>query len=78
GFALRWSVKDSFWNYVTAAGGEIAPGDGAGIDGTAAVFPLVAGTPAHESPLRFHGSVRSTAHHGMLSITVRDPEIHWE
>lgn len=77
---LRWAVKASFVEYVRSNGGQIELAGGArdedgefafprGVDGLQFDGELPRGTA------KFTGSVRFTAHGGMLDLTIANPEI---
>src|SRR5690242_16345346 len=83
GATLAWGVKQSFRNYVEAAGGQIDTGEGAtrGKDGVfsfaaSAGDGLMLGVDGRLTGHgRFVGEVRMTAHGGMLSVAIADPEV---
>lgn len=76
--SLRWAVKDSFARYVAvvAAGTtETCAGASASADGTFR-WPLGAVTRDDDRwVLEFTGSVHFVAHHGLLDVDLRDPEL---
>lgn len=83
--ALYWGVKESFRNYVEGAGGQIEAAEGAarGVDGVF-VFGGVSGGALTvdadgklEGRLNFIGEVRMTAHGGMLSVSLADPDLEF-
>jgi hypothetical protein len=80
---LEWGVKQSFRNYVEAAGGVIEIGDGVerAADG-AFVFAAAPGEgltwsvgDRPEGLGRFVGEVRFEAHGGMLKVFLADPQV---
>ncbi len=76
GFA--WSVKDSFLSYVSGMrDGDIAWDAGASVTNDGEFyFPLRAAHRATDAlMLLFCGSVRFTAHHGLLSVSITNPRI---
>lgn len=82
---LYWGVKESFRNYVEGAGGQIETAEGAarGVDG-GFVFGGVPGGELTfsedgkpEGRLNFIGEVRMTAHGGMLSVSIADPDLEF-
>lgn len=76
GFA--WSVKDSFLQYIRGMrDGDISWSAGAAVTSSGEFFfPLadVRRTPTG-AMLSFRGIVTFTAHHGLLSVSVRQPRI---
>lgn len=80
---LTWGVKQSFRNYVQAAGGTIGTGDGTGRDAEGAfVFQAAPGEgltlDAEGRPTGqggFIGEVSFEAHGGMLKVFLADPRV---
>jgi hypothetical protein len=80
---LEWGVKQSFRNYVEAAGGSIQVGDG--MERTADGAFVFAAAPGEgltwiaegrpEGRGRFVGEVRFEAHGGMLKVFLADPAV---
>ncbi len=76
--SLTWAVRDSLLRYVAVtARGSYVLGDGTTVtDDGAFTFPLRnAVQVGNEWRLSFGGSVRFTAHHGLLDIRIAEPEI---
>lgn len=77
---LVWGVKESFRNYVEAAGGSIATDGGAERTPDGAIaFPIAPGSEltreadgAPSGRAAFSGEVRFEAHGGMLSVRLSD------
>lgn len=72
---LRWSIRTSFRSYVLGVGGETDVEDPAVDDGTEFRFPFDA-EASSDSELGYRGSVRITAHEGLLNVLIADPRIH--
>jgi hypothetical protein len=78
---LSWGVKQSFRNYVEAAGGVIETAAGAERDaGGGFAFPAAPGEGLTldaggrpQGQARFTGEVRFEAHGGMLKVCLADP-----
>lgn len=71
---LRWPIKESFQDYVTAAEGTIEVSDEVTRDGKDFVFPQ---TKTDDGTLAFSGHVELKAHGGLLAVIVADPIIVW-
>lgn len=70
---LYWSVRRSFVEYVTSAGGEVAvraPAERAGEGFRLPGF-------VEDGRWRFLGGVSFHAHGGMLSVSLGHPEVEW-
>jgi hypothetical protein len=78
--SLCWGVKSSFRDYVLGVGGTIEVTAPAAEDGTAYRFPLGGGPGGRNAgsgdPLKFTGSVRFSAHQGLMRLVVTEPWIH--
>ena len=78
--SLCWGVKSSFRDYVIGVGGTIGVTAPAAADGSAYRFPAAGGPvgsgPASGDLLKFTGSVRFSAHEGLLRLAVTEPWIH--
>ncbi|WP_394554818.1 HtaA domain-containing protein [Agromyces sp. MMS24-JH15] len=78
GPALQWAVRDSLIRYVTViARGTYEVGGGA-VEGDGGVFSFPLRHAAQEGAdwrLSFAGSVRFSAHHGLMDILIADPEV---
>ncbi|MGO2110611.1 MAG: HtaA domain-containing protein [Pseudoclavibacter sp.] len=77
---LRWAVKASFVGYIRSSGGAIEVLGGARDDDGEFVFARATDGvqfdgDAPRGAAKFAGSVRFTAHGGMLDLTIADPEI---
>ena len=75
--SLSWAVRDSLIRYVTViARGSCTVSGAAGVEEGEFVFPLLgAERVADDWHFAFTGTVRLTAHHGFMDITLADPEI---
>lgn len=78
-FGMAWAVKDSFVNYVRAmSDGRILMGYGAAVTSTREFYFPFAGLDRIDERclmLRFSGEVRFVAHHGLMSVLLRNPRI---
>jgi hypothetical protein len=76
---MAWAVKDSFIQYVQSMrDGRILLGDGAAVTSTEQFyFPLrQVDRPDEQSlVLHFGGEARFLAHHGLMSVSIRQPRI---
>lgn len=74
---MAWAVKDSFTGYIRAMhDGQILLGDGAAMTSTRQFyFPFLRQDQIDQSRLVLHfgGEVRFLAHHGFLSVSLRNP-----
>ncbi|WAA66609.1 HtaA domain-containing protein [Microbacterium oxydans] len=81
GGSLRWAISSSFVNYVTGgiAQGSIAVSDGATRSGGQFQFGQTVGGDYDRATglgsVVYRGSVRFTGHHGVLDVTVSNPQI---
>ena len=76
--ALTWAIRGSFLRYVTViAGGSFDVTGGVTVDGEGVfTFPLQRVVAEGEDwRLSFAGSVHFLAHHGLLDVLIKDPEI---
>ena len=69
---LLWGVRDSFVRYIEVTGSIEASEPASREEGNIMRFP---GVQHDERVLRFSGAVSFRAHHGMLSLTIKDPWI---
>ncbi|PRA82357.1 hypothetical protein CQ045_06700 [Microbacterium sp. MYb66] len=81
GGSLRWAISSSFANYITSpiAQGSIAVSDGATRSGGQFQFGQTVGgdydLASGLGSVVYRGSVRFTGHHGVLDVTVSNPQI---
>lgn len=76
--ALTWAVRGSFLRYVTViACGSFDVAGGVTVDGDGVfAFPVQrVASEGEDWRLSFAGSVHFLAHHGLLDVLIRDPEI---
>jgi hypothetical protein len=76
--SLRWAVRESLLHYVTViAGGSYELSDNVTVDDAGVfTFPLRAVVKENaDRRVSFAGSIRFTAHHGLLDIRIIDPEV---
>jgi hypothetical protein len=78
--SLCWEIKSSFRDYVIGVGGTIGVTAPAAEDGSAYRFPSADGpggsNAASGDLLKFMGTVRFSAHQGLLRLVVTEPWIH--
>ncbi|WP_243076347.1 HtaA domain-containing protein [Microbacterium sp. SS28] len=75
---LRWAVRESLLRYVTVIAGGTCTVDGDAVKGDDGIFtfPLRAAVQEGEDwRLSFGGSVRLEAHHGLMDVLIKDPEL---
>lgn len=77
GGSLSWGLKQSFRDYLASPGaqGEIIPGASATDDGTQTTFPNASGAWGDGSTVALQGTVRFTAHGGVLDISLARPRL---
>ena len=75
---LRWAVRESLLRYVTVIAGGTCTVDGEAVEGEDGVFTFPLRGAVQEGDdwrLSFSGSVRFEAHHGLMDVLIRDPEV---
>ena len=78
GDALDWAVRDSLIRYVTAIARGTYRVDGGAVEGEGGVFSFPLRRAVREGAdwrFSFEGSVRFTAHGGLMDILIKDPEV---
>ena len=75
---LRWAVRESLLRYVTVIAGGTCTVDGDAVAGEDGVFTFPLRSAVQEGDdwrLSFSGSVRFEAHHGLMDVLIKDPEV---
>ena len=75
---LRWAVRESLLRYVTVIAGGTCTVAGDAVEGEDGVFTFPLRSAVQEGDdwrLSFSGSVRFEAHHGLMDVLIKDPEV---
>lgn len=77
---LAWGLKASFLDYVERSGGSVELGGGAGILRSGEYYFELRDSSDFDvatlrGTIRFAGTVRLSAHAGMMSVTIVDPAV---